>query len=107
MNETTTTEELLDALLAAGVDLDAIDVPDEEHDVAGALYTRVRPFEARRPDLGQVLSFDLDHGIEGQPGSGWLWGVWEDQGRYVADGWEPDLVAMVARVVSFLSTEAE
>ena len=115
MNETATTEALLDALRAAGVDLDAIEVPDESYDLAGAEYTRSTPFMARRDD-GAVLYFNLSESWEGEEPEGWLWAIWEG-GKGCASmgwepdldsmGWEPDLASMVDRVARFLSTEAK
>ena len=103
MTETATTEELLDALRAAGVDLDRIEVPDESYDVAGAQYERYVPFMARRDD-GEVLYFEPSESLEGEEPEGWTWAEWND-GECLADGWESDLTRMVAWVVRFLSTE--
>ena len=103
MTETATTEELLDALRAAGVDLDRIEVPDESYDVAGAQYERYVPFMARRDD-GEVLYFEPSESLEGEEPKGWTWAEWKDD-YCPADGWASDLASMVARVVRFLSTE--
>ena len=99
-------DQLVDALQAAGVELDRMEIPDDEYDVAGALYTRVEPFRALRPDLGQFLSFDLSESLEGEEPEGWLWWVCEDEGGGVDDGWEPDLDSMVRVVVEFLKAGA-
>lgn len=95
-------EELLDALRAAGVDLDQIEVPEPDYHVTGTLYPRVQPFRALRPDLGEVLFFDRSGDDEPK---GWGWVECDDEGGCVSDGWAPDLPSMVAKVVEFLSKE--
>lgn len=108
MSETTTTEELLDALRAAGVDLDSIEVPEDAFDVAGMLMTAVEPFMARRDD-GEDLCFSPSESLEGEEPEGWTWAVWDahaDSSFVIQDGWEPDLAHMVRVVVSFLKAGA-
>ena len=105
MSETATTEGLLDALRAAGVDLDAIEVPEDAFDVAGMLMTAVEPFMVRRDD-GEDMCFSPSESLEGEEPEGWTWAVWDAHADVIQDGWEPDLDHMVRVVVSFLKAGA-